>query len=269
MKPVPKRMRPNMEDGAVSRGMFFAEKNRYAKSEFSPQYMSVANDIIKRIFDGEYRPASKLPSMRMLAKKYGVSVQVVLSALQGLQALHYIESKPKCGVFVSTDIRPARFYRIGVFVLNQNPFAYGGLLYNLNNDLTKAGYSVIIGTNYDGGFRLKQWVAHKRNLDGLIVFGVPSPKEVDHFTRLHIPYILLSAPLTPMVGVSRPEVMSLFSGWFLSERLDKPAEMRPVFLFESGETGVHTPGAELDDYHAENIYGFERGADNTLAVVKF
>ena len=64
------------------RGMFFTNEQKHVKTDFLPQYMLVANDIIKKIFDGEYRPASKLPSMRFLAKKYGVSVQVILSALQ-------------------------------------------------------------------------------------------------------------------------------------------------------------------------------------------
>ena len=98
MKNVPKRLR-QQQDNTAQRGLFFTEKARSDQSVFSPQYMTVANDIIKRIFDGEYRPASKLPSMRTLAKKYGVSVQVVLSALQGLQSLNYIESIPKKGVY--------------------------------------------------------------------------------------------------------------------------------------------------------------------------
>lgn len=130
MNAIPKRMRL-MPDGHHGRGTLFVEKNRNARAEYSPRYMTVANDIIKRIFDGEYRPGSKLPSMRMLARRYGVSVQVILSAFQGLQALNYIESRPKQGVYVSTEIRSARFYRIGVFVTNQNPLAFGGILYPL------------------------------------------------------------------------------------------------------------------------------------------
>ena len=58
---------------------------------------------------------------------------MILSAFQGLQALNYIESRPKQGVYVSTEIRSARFYRVGVFVMNQNPLAFSGILYPLYN----------------------------------------------------------------------------------------------------------------------------------------
>lgn len=253
-------------DPAALRGAFFADKHKSLKSNFSPRYMTVANDIIKRIFDGEYRPGMRLPSMRVLAKKYGTSVQVVLSALQGLQTLQYLRAEPKKGVFVSSSVRAGRFYRIGVFVLNQNPFAYGGVLYDLNNALTHAGYTMIIGMNFDGGLRLKQWVSHKHNLDALLLFGIPSAKEFDHFQRIRVPYLLVAADVAPEVTKKNIDRMNVFLEWFLNTAINAGEQTRPLFLFDAPEDTEYRPDGPWSEYRPEKIYGFTRGEDGVLAV---
>ncbi|MBO5959206.1 MAG: GntR family transcriptional regulator, partial [Lentisphaeria bacterium] len=263
MKNVPKRLRQQSENVA-QRGMFFTEKARSDQSVFSPQYMTVANDIIKRIFDGEYRPASKLPSMRTLAKKYGVSVQVVLSALQGLQSLHYIESIPKKGVYVSADIRPARFYRIAVFVLNLSPFAYGGILYPLNRALERAGYNMIIGMNFDGGLSLRHWLNYKRNLDGLIVIGTPTQKQVAQFNSIKLPYVLMDTPLMSDVEDADPEEMKAFTKWFIESYIDFPPEQRPLFRYKQDDPAADLQG--YTDYQPGRIYTTVRSENGELAV---
>ena len=263
MKNVPKRLR-QQQDNTAQRGLFFTEKARSDQSVFSPQYMTVANDIIKRIFDGEYRPASKLPSMRTLAKKYGVSVQVVLSALQGLQSLNYIESIPKKGVYVSADIRPARFYRIAVFVLNLSPFAYGGILYPLNRALERAGYSMIIGMNFDGGVSLRHWLNYNRNQDGLIVLGTPSQKQVAQFNSIKIPYILMDTPLMSDALAADTEEMDTFTNWFMETYIDFPPEQRPLYRYAQPDPAADLKG--YADYQPGRIYTTVRGEDGSLTV---
>ena len=263
MKNVPKRLR-QQQDNTAQRGLFFTEKARSDQSVFSPQYMTVANDIIKRIFDGEYRPASKLPSMRTLAKKYGVSVQVVLSALQGLQSLNYIESIPKKGVYVSADIRPARFYRIAVFVLNLSPFAYGGILYPLNQALERAGYSMIIGMNFDGGLSLRHWLNYKRNLDGLIVLGTPTQKQVAQFNSIKIPYILLDTPLMSDALAADTEEMDAFAKWFMDTYIDFPPEQRALYRYAQPDPAADLKG--YADYQPGKIYTAVRGEDGSLTI---
>lgn len=252
-KTVPKRLRQTAES-AAQRGLFFTDRSRNSQSDFSPRYMTVANDIIKRIFDGEYRPASKLPSMRVLAKKYGCSVQVILSAFQGLQSLNYIVSYPKRGVFVSSDIRPARFYRIAVFVLNQNPFTYGDILYHLNDELEKAGYSVIIGMNFDGGLTLRHWLSFKRNLDGLIILGTLTDKQENQFRRIKIPYMpMVSAPCPKVTDNIEAEIRT-FAKWFLEEYIDAPPESRPMYLCAGADGKPQEPVGEWAAYNPDQLY---------------
>lgn len=267
MKPVPKRMRQTQGGNASMRGMFFTNEQKHVKTDFLPQYMLVANDIIKKIFDGEYRPASKLPSMRFLAKKYGVSVQVILSALQGLQALNYVESFPKRGVYVSADIQPARFYRIGVFMLNQNPFAYCGVLYPLYTTLEENGYTMIIGMNFDGGLNLKQWYSHKHNLDGLIVFGSPSAKEVEHFKKIKIPYIFMGTPHEKTVREELIPEGKMFCSWFVNEYITAPPENRPIYLF-GFDPEKQTINDAWADYAPEHFYCAEKDDDGNIIGVK-
>lgn len=268
MKPVPKRMRQTQGGNASTRGLFFTNEQKHVKTDFSPQYMLVANDIIKKIFDGEYRPASKLPSMRFLAKKYGVSVQVILSALQGLQSLKYVESFPKRGVYVSADIQPAHFYRVGVFMLNQNPFSYCGVLYPLFTALEEHGYTMIIGTNFDGGLNLKQWYSHKRNLDGLIVFGVPSAKEVEHFKRIKIPYILMGAHHSKTVSDELIPEGKMFCDWFVNQYITAPPESRPIYLFGFDPDKQSAIDEAWADYAPEQFYCAEKDDDGNITGVK-
>lgn len=266
MKSVPKRMNLSGNSSAL-RGAFFADRHKSSRPDFFPRYMAVANDITKRIFDGEYRPGTRLPSMRILARKYGVSVQVILSALQGLQALNYLRAEPKKGVFVSPDICSGRFYRIGVFVLHENPFDYGGILYDLNNALTRAGYTMIIGMNFDGGLSLKQWVSHKHNLDALLVFGVPAAKEIHHFKRIRVPYLLMGAEPAPEVTEKNIKRMNVFLDWFLNTLLDAGEQARPLFLYDAPEdAGCPADGGAWRDYRPGKVYGFTRKKDGSLAV---
>ncbi len=251
-------------ESPAQRGMFFSDRNKNSggQKDFSPQYMLVANDIIRRIFEGEYRPASKLPSMRTLAKKYGVSVQVILSAFQGLQTLKYITSCPKKGVYVSPDIRPARFYRIAVFVLNQNPMAYGGILYHLNGALEEAGYTMIIGMNFDGGLNLRRWLAFKRNLDGLIILGTLTDKQEAQFKHIRIPYMMVASPILKKVVPEHEEEIRAFAKWFVEDYIDHPPETRPVYYFrgdDDTESALPSISKEWDFYAAEQIYTFGSG----------
>ncbi len=255
----PKRLRQAAESSA-QRGMFFADRNRNGKqTDFSPQYMTVANDIIKRIFEGEYRPASKLPSMRDLAKKYGVSVQVILSAFQGLQSLNYVKSYPKKGVYVSADIRPARFYRIAVFVLNQNPMSYGGILYHLNTALEESGYCTIIGMNFDGNLSLRHWLSFKRNLDGLIILGTLTDKQDAQFKRIRIPYMMVASQIEKRVNPDYEAELNAFAKWFVDDYIDHPPESRPVYYFRGSdrtEEDLPSISKEWDFYQAEQIYAY-------------
>jgi DNA-binding transcriptional MocR family regulator len=63
-------------------------------------YAQIANEIIKLIEQGTYRPEEKIPSVRQMSIQYGVSVSSVLQAYLQLENQGYIEARPQSGYYV-------------------------------------------------------------------------------------------------------------------------------------------------------------------------
>lgn len=60
----------------------------------------LAEQFITLIERGEYKAGEKLPSLRTLSKQQGVSLMTVYHAINNLQGLGYVESRPKSGYYV-------------------------------------------------------------------------------------------------------------------------------------------------------------------------
>jgi GntR family transcriptional regulator len=69
------------------------------------QYEQIADDLIKRIGDGEFPPGTRLPSRRELTAHYGVTEPVIDRAMQVLRVKEIIETLPGVGVFVKEEPR--------------------------------------------------------------------------------------------------------------------------------------------------------------------
>ncbi|WKL50113.1 PLP-dependent aminotransferase family protein [Flavobacterium pectinovorum] len=66
-----------------------------------PIYITFANRIAKMIDDGIFKPGEKLPSLRSLHKKKGLSIGTILQAFNYLMDKGLIVSKEKSGYFVN------------------------------------------------------------------------------------------------------------------------------------------------------------------------
>ncbi len=66
-----------------------------------PAYINFANTIAKMIDDGIYKSGDKLPSLRSLHKKKGLSIGTILQALNYLMNKGLVISKEKSGYFVN------------------------------------------------------------------------------------------------------------------------------------------------------------------------
>lgn len=193
MKYIPKKIRQTIKDPS-NRGVYSFSPNRSPKksfSHFSPQYWIIASDIIRKIYNGEYRPGKKLPSMRVLAKEYDVSVQVILSAIQGLSVMNYVYSEPKRGTFVDPSIQAKKFYRVGFFIINLNPVSLTPWIQGFYERLHKQNYNLIFSSNFDGEPSLSQWLASKKNLDGLLIYGALDNKSLQPLKKVQIPYLVV------------------------------------------------------------------------------
>lgn len=66
-----------------------------------PPYQQVADDLRRKIGVGEqYAPGERLPSIRQLAREYGISPQTVQSALRELRSEHLIIAQQGRAFFV-------------------------------------------------------------------------------------------------------------------------------------------------------------------------
>ena len=63
-------------------------------------YQTLATDLAEQIKQGLYKPGDKMPSVRQLAADKGISAATAVSAYYQLEAIGYIESRPKSGFYV-------------------------------------------------------------------------------------------------------------------------------------------------------------------------
>lgn len=68
-------------------------------------YESIMKTIEQRIQEGEFKPGSKLPSVRKVSETFRCSKSTVIKAYDELQKKHMIYSVPKSGYFVVDRIR--------------------------------------------------------------------------------------------------------------------------------------------------------------------
>ena len=70
-------------------------------------YLQVADDLRRKIqAGGEYAPSARLPSIRQLAKQYGISPQTVQNALRELRHEGLVVSQQGRAFFVRDPDRP-------------------------------------------------------------------------------------------------------------------------------------------------------------------
>jgi DNA-binding transcriptional MocR family regulator len=64
------------------------------------RYEQIANDVIKLIDQGTYRPGERIPSVRQMSQQQGASVSSVLQAYLQLENRGLIEARPQSGYYV-------------------------------------------------------------------------------------------------------------------------------------------------------------------------
>jgi DNA-binding transcriptional MocR family regulator len=68
------------------------------------RYQRLAKDIARQIRQGGFRAGERLPSLRAMRSKLGLSLGTIHQAYSELEALGLVEARPKSGFFVKGDI---------------------------------------------------------------------------------------------------------------------------------------------------------------------
>jgi len=69
-------------------------------------YGGIAETMLEAIDAGSYREGERIPSIRSLSKRLGVSVNTVKEAYSLLETQRYIEGRPQSGFFVRRKALP-------------------------------------------------------------------------------------------------------------------------------------------------------------------
>ena len=76
------------------------ESTSSLKAEASPLYRELADQVLRLITRGTFRPGERIPSVRGLSRQRKVSITTVLEAYRLLEDSGYIEARPQSGYFV-------------------------------------------------------------------------------------------------------------------------------------------------------------------------
>ncbi|OQA77072.1 MAG: putative HTH-type transcriptional regulator YurK [Lentisphaerae bacterium ADurb.Bin242] len=181
-----------------------ADDSKNAKV-FQPLYMTVMQDVIKKIHDGFYRPGAKLPSVRKLAKKYDVSYRVIHYAFGELATQNYLYTEPKRGIFVNPELKTGRFYRIGFLYLRINPMVEGEMAQAIYRCAYEHLYETILLSNYRSDENMIEKIKQYPHFDGFLVSGILDEKFLRELQQFHVPYVVLGnyhiSPEHPQVRV--------------------------------------------------------------------
>ncbi len=82
-------------------------------------YREIASRILDLVIDGSIKPGERVPSLRVLAERMGVSMGTVKEAYWYLEGRRYLEARPSSGFFVRMRLPT----ELPVHGVNRNPLA--------------------------------------------------------------------------------------------------------------------------------------------------
>ncbi len=168
----------------------------------------VKNSITSQVIDGRFKPGDKLPSIRDLAKGFGVSHVTASLAVSELSASGLIDVRPGVGAFVAEKNEfdeSAKQLTIGIALLNSsttNIVDYSGLNHPAVGHML-AGFHTYF-PNEKASVKLlgyhKGQLADKNSavaaavrsgrVDGLIITGPITPEEIDFVQKNNVAIVL-------------------------------------------------------------------------------
>lgn len=70
-------------------------------SRSGPPFRRIADEIARRIADGELAPGERVPSTRQISREWGVALATATKALTALRLEGLVEARPRVGTVVA------------------------------------------------------------------------------------------------------------------------------------------------------------------------
>ena len=166
-----------------------------------PKYLTIRNDLRRKILDGKLAPGSRLSSQIKLAETYGVSLLTARQALGRLQDEGLIEQRHGHGTFVTKRANGARRHSrsnsVGLLVVDENGLLtktnyYMILIRELGRTLADKGYDLKFATVEDNGLahREPHSMLDRRRVRAIVLDGFVSQFHVDFVRNLGLEVLL-------------------------------------------------------------------------------
>lgn len=157
----------------------------------APKCRIIARHLIDEIKSGRYRPGDKLDSVITLSKRLGVGRRVVWAAFAILAKENFVVTERGSGTYVNPNLKPGKFYRLGLFINRQNPMSMGSTITAVYQKVHKIGYQAVLGANFEKEFELSYWLKNEKQLDGVLLAGVVDEQLLKYPFRNKIPYAVI------------------------------------------------------------------------------
>lgn len=182
----------------------------------------VRNEIRIRIRSCQWRPGSRLPSLRQISRSCGVSVSTVQQAIEALMADGYLYSQQGRGVYVNDSPLLQRYVSLILPALDTEPIGrlLAGVKQGLGDDSTQL---LVQGADFD--FKQEQrLISHldSKSVAGAIIYPPPLRRDAEvlrHACVRGIPIVLVDTIVDGLevdtVTVDRLEMGRLAAGHLL------------------------------------------------------
>jgi DNA-binding transcriptional regulator YhcF (GntR family) len=183
---------------------------------FTPKCRIIARHLVDEIKSGKYRPGDKIDSVITLSKRFGVGRRVVWTAFAILAKDNYIITEHGSGTYVNPQLKPGRFYRIGLFINRQNPMKMGPTITAVSQKAHKIDYKTVLGINFEKDFELSDWLQTEKQIDGVLIAGIVDEKLLKYPRRNRIPYVVIgNYDISPEHPQATTDIRNIVKGAFL------------------------------------------------------
>jgi len=168
-----------------------------------PLYRSVADSLREQIVKGEYQPGAKLPTMRILTKRFDVSVITISKALRTLEKEGQVTCVPAVGAFVSlseNESSSSMLPRISFFTISLGTWFTSLIATSIDKACQKRGWSLQIHNAQFNPAIEKNYLAQYARLGskGAIIYPVADDNNLETLFNLKIskyPFVVLDRPI--------------------------------------------------------------------------
>ena len=130
---------------------------KVTSSGFKKKSSCIADQLLRMINAGAYRPGSRLPSERVITEQMGVSRPSLREAISALQIVGVLESRPGDGTYVCSPLVPEDHRRLALHVLEACDSPFENMQARKALEIGAVRLAIQVATDADLGTLREAW----------------------------------------------------------------------------------------------------------------